>query len=243
MASFAPLWPVDGFLPLEDYGLIGDGTTAALVGRDGAIPWLCVPRFDAPPLFCGLLDAGRGGAFTVAPEDLLRPRGSPRVLAVLRGRQWCAGDRHARLLGAAAADRCLGPAVRGRPDRGRAGGARGAAVLGARAPRAGAPACRGQSPGRRAGGALGWGLRLRCLLRPALDLQLSSTVPLNGLQTTPMRSKPEIVSTSSCVGLEEHGDATARRILDVGTRVGAGDERRAAVQQQPCGASRPLSVY
>jgi hypothetical protein len=74
MGSFAPLCPIDGYLPLEDYGLIGDGTTAALVGRDGAIRWLCVPRFDASPLFCGVLDAARGGAFTVAPEDLVESR-------------------------------------------------------------------------------------------------------------------------------------------------------------------------
>jgi GH15 family glucan-1,4-alpha-glucosidase len=58
----------DGYLPLEDYGLIGDGTTAALVGRDGSIPWLCVPRFDSTPLFCGILDARRGGTFKIAPE-------------------------------------------------------------------------------------------------------------------------------------------------------------------------------
>jgi GH15 family glucan-1,4-alpha-glucosidase len=60
-----------GYLPLEDYGLIGDGATAALVGRDGAIPWLCLPRFDSPALFCGLLDTARGGAFTVAPDPLV----------------------------------------------------------------------------------------------------------------------------------------------------------------------------
>lgn len=59
-----------GYLPIEDYGLIGDGAGAALVGRDGTIPWLCAPRFDSQPLFCGLLDARRGGAFTVAPERL-----------------------------------------------------------------------------------------------------------------------------------------------------------------------------
>jgi hypothetical protein len=85
MASFAPLWPVDGCLPLEDDGLIGDGSTAALVGRNGAIPRLCVPRVEVRP---------QGGA---------------------RAEPW------------------------------------------------------------------GGGLRLRCLLRPALDLQLSSTVPLDGL--------------------------------------------------------------
>ncbi|HYE71996.1 MAG TPA: trehalase-like domain-containing protein, partial [Blastocatellia bacterium] len=65
---------IDNYLPLEDHGLIGDGRTAALVGRDGAISWLCLPRFDSPPIFCKLLDHRRGGAFTVAPEDLLESR-------------------------------------------------------------------------------------------------------------------------------------------------------------------------
>src|SRR6266545_7766533 len=64
----------DGYLPIEDHGLIGDGSTAALIGRDGAISWMCAPRFDSPPLFCRLLDAQRGGAFTVAPEDLVESR-------------------------------------------------------------------------------------------------------------------------------------------------------------------------
>lgn len=64
----------DGYLPIEDYGLIGDGNTAALVGRDGAIAWMCVPRFDAPPLFCALLDARRGGAFTIAPDQVVDAR-------------------------------------------------------------------------------------------------------------------------------------------------------------------------
>jgi GH15 family glucan-1,4-alpha-glucosidase len=71
---FFPLRPLDGYFPLEDYGLIGDGTTAALVGRDGAVSWLCVPRFDSPPLFCRIFDAARGGAFTVAPEHLVASR-------------------------------------------------------------------------------------------------------------------------------------------------------------------------
>lgn len=74
MATFAPLHYIDGYLPLEDYGLIGDGSTAALVGRDGTISWMCVPRFDSPPLFCGLLDAKRGGAFTIAPEGIVEAR-------------------------------------------------------------------------------------------------------------------------------------------------------------------------
>ena len=66
---FAPLEHADGYLPLEDHGLIGDGATAALVGRDGAISWLCLPRFDSPPMFCSILDHRRGGRFLVAPES------------------------------------------------------------------------------------------------------------------------------------------------------------------------------
>ncbi|MFD2809778.1 glycoside hydrolase family 15 protein [Prauserella oleivorans] len=72
-----PLRPVrlrEGYLPLEDLGLIGDGATAALVGLDGSIPWLCLPHFDSDPLFCGLLDHERGGHFTVQPEELVRAR-------------------------------------------------------------------------------------------------------------------------------------------------------------------------
>jgi alpha,alpha-trehalase len=74
MTSFAPLQPIDGYLRLEDYGLIGDGATAALVGRDGTVAWMCVPRFDSPPLFCRTPDVTRGGAFTVSPEDRLESR-------------------------------------------------------------------------------------------------------------------------------------------------------------------------
>jgi GH15 family glucan-1,4-alpha-glucosidase len=73
-SPFVPLRRIDGYLPIGAHGLIGDGTTAALVGADGAITWLCVPRFDSPPLFCGLLDARRGGAYRVEPEDLVESR-------------------------------------------------------------------------------------------------------------------------------------------------------------------------
>lgn len=70
-SELKPILHTGGYLPIADYGLVGDGATAALIGRDGTVAWLCLPRFDAPPLFCGLLDAVRGGAFTVAPDGLL----------------------------------------------------------------------------------------------------------------------------------------------------------------------------
>ena len=70
MSTFSPLAYLDGYLPIEDFGLIGDLATAALVGRDGSIPWLCLPHFDSPPVFCGILDKDKGGAFSVTPEGL-----------------------------------------------------------------------------------------------------------------------------------------------------------------------------
>jgi alpha,alpha-trehalase len=73
--SFLPARPGPrGYPPLEDLGLIGDGATVALVGPDGNIYWLCLPRFDSEPLLCGLLDRDRGGHFRIAPEDLTEAR-------------------------------------------------------------------------------------------------------------------------------------------------------------------------
>ena len=71
---FKELRRIGGYLPIEDYGLIGDGATAALIGRDGSLAWLCLPRFDSPPLFCSLLDRARGGHFTIAPDQVLESR-------------------------------------------------------------------------------------------------------------------------------------------------------------------------
>ena len=63
-----------GYTPLADLGLIGDGATAALLGLDGSIRWMCVPSFDSEPLFCSLLDDARGGEFSVTPDGLVAAR-------------------------------------------------------------------------------------------------------------------------------------------------------------------------
>ena len=52
---------------INDYGLIGDMNSAALVGTDGSIDWCCFPRFDSPSVFAAMLDAEKGGRFQIAP--------------------------------------------------------------------------------------------------------------------------------------------------------------------------------
>src|SRR5215470_3136371 len=177
MNEFKPVSYADGYLPIEDHGLIGDGATAALVGRDGAVSWMCAPRFDSPPIFCRILDARRGGAFTIAPEGLIEsrqyyeadtaalvtemrgPSGSVRVTDALTLRQG------ADLTEDAAAGRCellrsveaLSGETRMRIEIEPRGGAQVAARSG--------------------------GLSLRCPSHPDLDLQLSSSFPMEGLRS------------------------------------------------------------
>ncbi len=56
-----------GFVPIESYGVIGDGESVALVARDGAIDWWAAPAIDSPPVFAALLDPDDGGCFTLEP--------------------------------------------------------------------------------------------------------------------------------------------------------------------------------
>jgi GH15 family glucan-1,4-alpha-glucosidase len=56
-------------LPIEDYALIGDTHTAALVGRDGSVDWLCLPRFDAPACFAALLGDPDNGRWLIGPDE------------------------------------------------------------------------------------------------------------------------------------------------------------------------------
>jgi GH15 family glucan-1,4-alpha-glucosidase len=57
------------YQPIENYGLIGNMHTVAMVGTDGSIDWLCFPHFDSPSLFAAILDDKKGGYFSISPRD------------------------------------------------------------------------------------------------------------------------------------------------------------------------------
>src|SRR5690606_6111877 len=82
--SVSPCGPIAGrhlaagrgmSLPLEDYAVIGDTRTVALVGKNGSIDWLCLPRFDSGACFAALLGEPRHGRWSLAPHG----GGLPRV--------------------------------------------------------------------------------------------------------------------------------------------------------------------
>ena len=55
------------YQPIENYGIIGNMHTVALVGMNGSIDWFCIPSFDAPSIFGAILDQAKGGHFKIAP--------------------------------------------------------------------------------------------------------------------------------------------------------------------------------
>ena len=64
---FASAMDDSAYAPIEDYAIIGDCASAALVGKNGSIDWLCWPRFDSPSIFAKILDADDGGHFQIRP--------------------------------------------------------------------------------------------------------------------------------------------------------------------------------
>ncbi len=59
-------------LRIEDYAMVGDTKSAALVGTNGSIDWLCAPRFDSPALFAALLGTEANGYYRIAPTGAVR---------------------------------------------------------------------------------------------------------------------------------------------------------------------------
>ena len=55
------------YQPIEDYGVVGNLRTVALVAKNGSVDWFCFPRFDSPSIFAAILDAQKGGYFRISP--------------------------------------------------------------------------------------------------------------------------------------------------------------------------------
>ncbi|MDF9617669.1 glycoside hydrolase family 15 protein [Pseudomonas entomophila] len=85
--------------PIEDYALIGNCRSAALVNRDGALDWLCLPRFDAPAVFAALLGNEENGRWRLAPSDPVE-RTTRQYLedTLVLETSWTTASGHARVL-------------------------------------------------------------------------------------------------------------------------------------------------
>lgn len=57
-----------GYLPIENYGIIGNMRTIALIGTDASCDYYCYPKFDSPSIFCRVLDKNKGGHFSISPS-------------------------------------------------------------------------------------------------------------------------------------------------------------------------------
>ncbi len=70
--------------PIESYGMIGDCQTAALVGKDGSIDWLCWPRFDSDACFASLLGGQSNGFWLITPHEEIKACDEPVLSARTR---------------------------------------------------------------------------------------------------------------------------------------------------------------
>ncbi|HKS98642.1 MAG TPA: glycoside hydrolase family 15 protein [Rugosimonospora sp.] len=86
-------------MKIEDYALLGDLHTAALVGRNGSIDWLCLPNFDSPACFAALLDSPEAGRWLLAPQrgGVARRRRYRGETLVLES-EWHTPEGHVRVL-------------------------------------------------------------------------------------------------------------------------------------------------
>ncbi len=73
---------------IEDYALIGDMQTAALVCRDGTVDWLCLPRFDSPAIFAGLLGTEEHGFWRLGPAHSDEEEPPPPYGAAIAETPW-----------------------------------------------------------------------------------------------------------------------------------------------------------
>ncbi|KAE8372165.1 Six-hairpin glycosidase-like protein [Aspergillus bertholletiae] len=76
MAATAP-----NYCRIEDYGIIGDMHTCALVNKNGGLDYMCWPVFDSPSIFCRILDYNKGGHFTIRPAEDVKPLSKQRYRA------------------------------------------------------------------------------------------------------------------------------------------------------------------
>lgn len=88
----------DSYPPLDDYGLIGDLRSVALVSRQGSVDWLCLPRFDSPSVFGRLLDWRRGGCFSIAPSRSGTSSHAYRTHSNVLATLWTVGRTQATVL-------------------------------------------------------------------------------------------------------------------------------------------------
>ncbi|MEP6472458.1 MAG: glycoside hydrolase family 15 protein, partial [Gemmatimonadota bacterium] len=86
-------------LSIEDYALIGDCHAAALLGRDGSIDWLCLPRFDSPACFAALLGEPQHGRWCIAPAGEIRgTRRQYRDSTLIVETEWQTAEGSVRLI-------------------------------------------------------------------------------------------------------------------------------------------------